>query len=78
MNPYEFEELNGIDFADDVLRAIEKDYGRTIMKIPKFSRTGSASFDISIIFSDYTLLEAELIIKEVYGMPTLIVEGAYY
>lgn len=78
MNHYEYEQLKGIDFADDMLRAIEKDYGRTIMKIPKFRRILNNVFAISIIFTDYTLLEAEVSIIDLYGMPALKVEGNYF
>jgi hypothetical protein len=78
MNPYDFDELRGIDFADDMLRAIEKDYGRSIVKIPKFERTNTNTFLISIIFTDYRLLEAEIKIVEWFDMPTLKVDGVYY
>lgn len=78
MNHFDFEELEGYDFADDLLRSIEKDYGRTIVKIPKFRRTDETHFSISIIFSDFRLLEAEIKIIEVYGMPAIKLEGIYY
>jgi hypothetical protein len=77
MTPYEFDELNGIDFADDLLLAIEKDYGRSIMKIPKFKRIGKTQFLITIIFSDYKLLEAEIKVVDMFGMPTIKIEGVY-
>lgn len=77
MNQFDFDELKAKDFADDTLRAIEKDYGKSIMKIPKFRRSGRTTFDISIIFSDYTLLEAEIQVIEIYGMPAVKVEGKY-
>ncbi|MBT2728376.1 hypothetical protein J7E63_15715 [Bacillus sp. ISL-75] len=78
MNHYDREDFNGVDFADDLLRSIEKDYGKSIMKIPKFKRIGSTLFEISIIFSDYRLLEAEINIAEIYGMPAIKVNGTYY
>lgn len=78
MNPYEYEQLKGIDFADEMLRAIEKDYGRTIMKIPKFRRVLDRLFNITIIFTDYTLLEAEISVVEIYGMPAIKVQGTYF
>jgi hypothetical protein len=78
MNQYDFEELSGYDFADDVLRAIEKDHGRSIVKIPKFKRIGKTRFLISIIFSDFTLLEAEIEIKDRSGLATIDIYGVYY
>lgn len=78
MNQHEFDELKGIDFADDLLRAIENEYGRTIMKIPKFDRIAFNKFLISIIFSDYRLLEAEILVYELYGMPAIKLEGTYF
>lgn len=78
MNHYEYEQLKGIDFADDMLRAIENDYGRSIMKIPKFRRIHTDSFLITIIFSDYTLLEAEVRVVDLYGLPAIKVEGKYF
>ena len=77
MTPYDFEEFDRIDFADDLLLAIEKDYGRSIMKIPKFKRVGKTTFLISIVFSDFRLLEAEIKVVEIYGMPTIKIEGVY-
>jgi hypothetical protein len=78
MNQHEFEELNGVDFAEDLLKTIENEYGRTIMKIPKFSRIAYNKFLISIIFSDYRLLEGEIEVIELYGMPAIKLEGTYY
>lgn len=77
LNLYE-EEINGADFADDLLRAIEKDYGRSIAKIPKFERIGKREFLISIIFTDFRLLEAEIKVHEIYGLPAVKIEGKYY
>lgn len=78
MKQHDFEELNGADFADDLIKAIEKDYGRTIMKIPKFRRIGYTTFLISVIFSDYRLLEGEIEVFELYGMPAIKLEGTYF
>lgn len=78
MNQNEFDELSGVDFADDLLRAIENEYGRTIMKIPKFNRITYNKFLISVIFSDYRLLEGEIEVFELYGMPAIKLDGTYF
>lgn len=73
-----FNEINGADFGDEILRSIEKDYGRSIAKIPKFERVGRHEFLISIVFTDFRLLEAQIKIHEIYGLPAVKIEGKYY
>lgn len=73
-------DLDGIDLADQVIASIEKDYGRTIARIPYFERTGKYSFDLKVVFSDFRLLEATILIVPYYidGLSTIKVEGTYF
>jgi adenine/guanine phosphoribosyltransferase-like PRPP-binding protein len=71
-------DFEGIDLADEMIAAIEKDYGRSIQRIPRFKKTGSHRFDIICIFSDYRMLQAEVKIVDIYGVASITVEGIYY
>lgn len=71
-------EMQGIDFADQMLDAIQKDYGRTIMRIPKFKQVSKYGFKISIIFTDYRLLEANIRVIDMFDMPSITIEGNYF
>jgi hypothetical protein len=72
-----FEKFQGLAIFDEVLGAIEKDHGAPIEKIVKCEEQ-SNSFDFTIIFEDYTLLEARLKIHDVLGTKTVQVSGTYY
>jgi hypothetical protein len=67
------------DIADHIIGAIEKDYGRTIARIPYFERTSHNTFEIKVVFADFRLLEAEIIVSPYYvdGLSTIRVEGIY-
>ena len=66
-----------IDFADEMIEAIETEYGGQIERIAKFSDLGPY-FKISIIFQDYRLLEAKIKVTDFCGMPSIHIEGFYY
>ena len=66
-----------IDFADEMIEAIETEYGGQIERIAKFSDLGPY-FKISIIFQDYRLLEAKIKVSDFCGVPCINVEGFYY
>jgi hypothetical protein len=72
------EDLEGVDFADQMLDAIQKDYGRKIMRIPKFKQVSKLGFKITIIFTDYRLLEANIKVVNLLDMPSITIEGIYY
>lgn len=80
MNINHDEELAGMDLADDVLAAIERDYGRTIYRIPKFKPHPREKhcFNISVIFTDFRLLEGKIRVRNLDGMTTIEVHGIYY
>jgi hypothetical protein len=68
------------DFADEMINAIEKDYGRSIARIPYFERNpiDPNSFIIKIIFADFKLLEAEISVVPSFDIASIHVEGIYY
>jgi hypothetical protein len=72
------EDLEGVDFADQMLEAIQNDYGRQIMRIPKFKQVSRLGFKITIIFTDYRLLEANIKVVNLLDMPSITIEGVYY
>lgn len=69
------------DFADVMFRSLEKDYGRSIARIAKFERISRFRFLISVIFSDFRLMEGEIRVVEAdygYGIPQIEIHGVYY
>jgi len=66
-----------VDFADEMIDAIEKEYGQPIERIAKFDRQGGV-IKISIIFIDYRLLEAKIKVLNYLGMPSIEIQGYYY
>lgn len=68
------------DIADEVIRNIEKEYGRSIARIPFFERSEDEPFcfDIKIIFTDFKLLEGKIQVIPFFDMATVKVEGIYY
>lgn len=71
-------DFEGIDIADQIIEALEKDYGRSVHRIPKFKQTGRYTFEISCIFTDYRRLEADIKMDQVYDLPTITIHGIYY
>lgn len=74
--------LDEVDFADEMIRAIERDYGRSIARIAKFnSSLEPMSYDITLVFTDFRVLEATLKIVPFifFDLPPQIeIEGIYY
>lgn len=68
------------DIADEVIRSIEKEYGRSIARIPFFERSSFEpyTFDIKIVFSDFRLLEGKIEVIPLSGMASVRVSGTYY
>jgi hypothetical protein len=68
------------DFADEMIKAIEEDYGRQIARIAYFERNrfDPNIFSVKIIFMDFKLLEAEIKVLPFFDMPSIQVEGIYY
>jgi hypothetical protein len=74
-----FFDFDDTEIADEIIRAIEKDYGRGIARIPMFERTDFCTFDIKVIFTDFKLLEATIqVIPFFDDMATVRVEGIYF
>lgn len=67
------------DFADEMIRQIEKDYGRSVARIPFFENAEEPNcFDIKIIFTDFKLLEAKIRVVPFFDMPSIQIKGTYY
>jgi hypothetical protein len=76
MKYLDFDEL---EIADDIISAIENDYGRDIARIPYFKRASdNFAFDIKIIFTDFRLLEGQIKIVPFFDMMTVQVDGIFY
>ena len=72
---------NEIDIADEVLRNIEMEYGKSIARIPYFEKSEYEHncFDMKIIFTDFKLLEGQIHVLPFYEMgATVKVSGTYY
>jgi hypothetical protein len=75
--------FNDLDIADEVLRNIEMEYGRSIARIPYFQKSDVEHncFDIKVIFTDFKLLEGQIRVVPLpfYDMGASIrVSGTYY
>lgn len=73
--------FNEDDIADEVLKNIEMEYGRSIARIPFFKKSedGHNCFDIKIIFTDLKLLEGQIQVLPFYDIgATIRVSGTYY
>jgi hypothetical protein len=61
MNKYNFD-VAELDFdLDQLIEKLEAEHGRMIMRIPKMRETAPFIYEFSAIFSDYTLLEARML-----------------
>lgn len=66
-----------VDFAEEMIDAIEKEYGQPIERIAKFAEY-DGFFKISIIFVDYRLLEAKIKVCHIFDSPSIQIQGYYY
>jgi hypothetical protein len=74
-------DFDDADFIDTLIAEIEKEYGRTIARIARLERIDFNSFHISIVFSDFRLLEADVCVgsfsPHVFE-PVVTIRGEYY
>ena len=61
----------------EMLDAIETEYGKPIARVVKFEDYGDAYY-FTIIFEDYTLLEAQVKITHFFTNPSITIEGKYF
>jgi hypothetical protein len=72
-------DLNEVEFADELFKQIENDYGRSIARIPKFKIVSPFHYRISVIFTDFKLLEADMILNaNFFDEVSIEVTGVYY
>jgi hypothetical protein len=75
-------DLENSDFADIMIDAIEKDYGRSIARIPYFERAGRNQFEMKIVFTDFRLLEATISVlpdyENIIESAHVQIDGTYY
>lgn len=66
MEKYNFD-VDALTFdIDELILQLEKKKGRMIVRIPKMIEITNGVYDFIAIFSDFTLLEAELIMLPIY------------
>ena len=72
--------LDDMDFADEMIKAIEDDCGRSIVRIAKFDRgIAPYSYHMTAVFTDFKILEATIrIVPTFFDLPNVQVEGIYY
>lgn len=74
-------DLENGDFADEMIRHIENDYGRSIARIADFERAKEPhTFNIKIIFTDFRLLDAKIQVMQFscFDQPSIQIVGTYY
>lgn len=74
-------DFDDTDFFDVMIAEIEKEYGRSVARIAKLERINFDAFNVSIIFSDFRLLEAEVNVRN-YSLydfePIVQIRGEYF
>ena len=74
-------DFDDTDFFDVMIKEVEKEYGRSVARIAKLKRHNFDCFNVSIIFSDFCLLEAEVqvINHSPYSFePIVTIRGEYH
>jgi hypothetical protein len=74
-------DFENMEFFDVMIAELEKEYGRSVARIAKLERTSYFSFNISVIFSDFRLLEAEVNVASpspLFYEPVVTIRGEYY
>jgi hypothetical protein len=74
-------DFDDAEFFDVMINELEKEYGRSVARIAKLERTSYFSFNISVIFSDFRLLEAEVNVLSdapIPFEPIVTIRGEYY
>lgn len=70
--------MENVDFAAEIFKAVENNYGKPIKRIGKFEDCGKQGFKIIMIFTDYRILEAKVKVETVLGEHCITLEGTYY
>jgi hypothetical protein len=70
--------MEKMDYAAEIFKAVEGNYGKQIKRIVKFEEYGKHGFKLNIIFTDYRILEAKVKVETVLGEPCITLEGTYY
>jgi hypothetical protein len=74
----DFEEA---EFFDVMIAELEREYGRSVARIAKVERIDFDCFNVSFVFSDFRLLEAEVNVKNhsLYSFePIITIRGEYH
>ena len=69
--------FNETDLIEEILNAIETNYGTPIERIVKCDEFDNY-FNFTIVFTDYTLLDAKVHVRSMFNMPSINIEGTYY
>ena len=74
-------DFDEMEFFDVMINELEKEYGRSVARLAKIERTSSYSFDITVVFSDFRILEAEVNVSNnsVFDFePVVTIRGEYH
>ena len=68
MNRYNFD-VDQLEFdIDQLIERIEEEHGRMVVRIPKMQRKAPYIYEFMMIFSDYSLLEARMLMIPQFTM----------
>ena len=70
--------MKNVDYAAEMLKAIETNYGQQVQRIVKYRELGNSVLLLTIIFADYRMLEAKVKVETILGEPGITIEGTYY
>lgn len=75
---YDRNQHDDLEIIDTVLQVIEEDAGVPVQRIAKYEKMNDI-INIIIVFTDYTVLEGQVIILDYMDLAeTLKIEGYYY
>lgn len=66
------------DLVESIIAALEEDYNCEVQRVARMNQLSKFHFTVSLIFTDYRLLEAEIKVITKYGLPALEICGVYY
>lgn len=66
------------DYAAEMIAAIETSYGSSVQRIVKYHELGNNVLQLTLVFTDYRILEAKVRVETILGEPGITIEGTYY
>ena len=67
------------EIVDELIKGIEAEYGKSVVRIAYLEATDNPYiFDIKVIFTDFRLLDGQIVIQPIDDIVTVRIQGIYY